>query len=104
MRTIKKRKWQPAIVGPHGPTGRRVFVISWRNSTNYMLRGWACKERGTSVCIWSRAGETKRDFVERCAAWVSGYPLSQLVVRTKRGTIAFERTYPRASDPKRRPG
>lgn len=114
MRTIKKRNWRPAIVGPCGPKGRRVFTISWDKRWSV----WKCKERGTNVCIYQRAtgylphggvvrvkaGEDKRAFVERCAAFVGSYPLAQLIVKTKAGRVAFERTYPRSSDPKRSPG
>lgn len=79
---------------------RNVFRLRWSKSLGQWFIRWP-DGVPTYFIEWAR---TKKQWVEEAAIIARDDKPSQLVVHNKDGSISFERTYPRSSDPKRHKG
>ena len=83
-------------------TKRKVFRLRW-SSLNRMWQLLSGALVVQDFYPWLHFN--KKRCVRWSADWIRGQEgLSQLRVFNKNGRIAFERTYPRSSDPKRHKG
>lgn len=79
---------------------RKVFHIVWRRGVNGTSGRWACKLDGKYLAVNNSTIDKETYLVAVCKLAMQSQP-SQVVAHRRDGVIQFERTYPRASDPRR---
>jgi hypothetical protein len=75
---------------------RKIYDLKWTGDD------WALQQRGATRA--TRRFKSKAEGLKKSPKLVRGREPSQLVIRKQNGRIQEERTYPRSSDPKHRPG